>query len=61
MNYTSAGSKKYPEDMTSNKRPHIMCPECFKGNVIMNFTQKEGTCDNCETEFKLNGLTLKYK
>ena len=53
--------RQYPEEMTSNKRPHIMCPECFKGNVVMNFTHEEGTCAHCGTEFKLNGLTLKYK
>lgn len=53
--------RQYPEEMTSNKQPHIMCPECFKGNVVMNFTHEEGKCDHCGTEFKLNGLTLKYK
>jgi len=59
MNNVPAG--QYPEDMTSNKQPHIMCPECFKGNIVMNFTHEEGECDHCGTEFKLNGLTLRYK
>lgn len=55
-------NKQYPEEMTSNKQPHIMCPECFKGTVVMRYTRKEGTCNNCGTEFHLlGGNRLRYK
>ena len=52
---------EYPDEMTSNKEPMILCPECFKGRVVMNYPRKEGECNHCGTEFNLNGLTLKYK
>jgi len=48
-------------EMESNKQPHIMCPECFRGNVIMNYVHNDGTCDDCSTSFTLNGMTLRYK
>jgi uncharacterized protein (DUF983 family) len=48
-------------EMASNKQPHIMCPECFKGTVVMRYTQHDGQCNVCNTNFTLNGMTLKYK
>ena len=47
--------------MASNKEPMILCPECFKGRVVLDYARNEGQCNHCGTEFKLKGLTLKYK
>ena len=38
------GQKGLPEEMASNKEPHIMCPECFKGSVKFNFITNDGSC-----------------
>ncbi len=48
-------------EMACNKQPHIMCPDCFKGTVVMRYTQHDGECNICNTRFTLNGMTLKYK
>lgn len=54
------GQKRLPEEMASNKQPHVMCPECFKGSVKFNFITNEGSCDHCGTQFTKHGSSIRY-
>ena len=27
-------NKRLPDEMASNKQPHVMCPACFKGGQL---------------------------
>jgi len=54
------GQKRLPEDMTSNKEPYVMCPECFKGGIKFNFITNEGSCDHCGTQFTKRGSSIRY-
>ena len=54
------GQKSLPEEMASNKQPHVMCPECFKGGIKFNFITNEGSCDRCGTQFTKRGSSIRY-
>ncbi len=54
------GQKRLPEEMASNKQPHVMCPECFKGSVKFNFITNEGSCDHCGTQFTKRGNSIRF-
>ena len=37
----------------SDQSPTITCPNCFQGQIDMNYTKKEGVCKSCGQEFVL--------
>ena len=54
------GQKQLPEEMASNKQPHVMCPSCFKGGIQFNYVTNEGCCDHCGTEFTKRGSSIRF-
>ena len=54
------GQKGLPEEMASNKQPHVMCPECFKGSIEFNFITNDGSCDQCNTAFTKRGNSIRF-
>jgi uncharacterized protein (DUF983 family) len=54
----------YPDepDMCSNKSPQILCPNCNKAMLDVDFATNEATCYRCGQDFvKVGKNTVKYK
>jgi len=46
----------------SDQSPVIPCPNCFKGQVEMNYAKKEGACKSCGQEFiSIDSKTMRFK